>query len=182
MSEDRPDRLHQPIPLKFRLLAAGLHGIIVTVLGFFLGFSAWVIISTGKTNSILEAVLIYNFLIGLPSIFVLPTIAWIAWLMTKRVNIFVDLAGRDILNCTLNILILAILFLFLAGMTCSVLVSTQFLQQPAEDNFIAINLISMNFMAIAYCLNSVISAVFALRGSRFQSRLIYPFIRDRQQA
>jgi uncharacterized Tic20 family protein len=178
MNEDRTDRLRQPIPRKFRLLAAGLHGIIFTILGLFLVFSAMVIISTGKANNLLEAILIYDFLFGLPSIWVLPTIGWIAWLITKRTDVFVDRAGRDVLNCTLNILILAILFLFVACMTCGVLMSTQYLQPPAGDTFITISLISINCLAIAYFLNSAISGIFALRGSRFQSRLIYPFIRD----
>jgi uncharacterized Tic20 family protein len=129
--------MNDTIPLKFRLIAAGLHAI------------------------------------GL-----IPTMAAIItpllWIMTKEIHPFVDLSGRDAINCAVNTFIgtmISVLFcVFVFSVTCGV--------GNQDPTLILWSFVLFCGVSIAYFINSMIAGIFAFRGYRFQSRLIYPFIRD----
>jgi uncharacterized Tic20 family protein len=164
------------LPLKFRLLATALHAIIGIPIGIFAIYGLSLLIFN-KTSSNLESLLIVDFLFGVPSIFILPVLAWIQWLITKRIHPFIDLTGRSVLNYTLNMSLLMICLLFAFITTCGV-VANGYGGQSLGNNFIVISLVTLNCIAIAYFLNSVVSGIFTWKGLQFKNRLIYPFLRD----
>jgi uncharacterized Tic20 family protein len=168
--------MNDRLPLKFRLLAAVLYSIAGIPIGIFAIYSLSLLIFN-QTNSGFENVLIIDFLFGLPLIVLLPFIAWIQWLLTKRIHPFVDRAGRIIINYTLNMLLLTICLLFVFISTCGLVANGNF-GQSVGDNFILVSLVTLNCIAIAYALNSVIAGIFALQGLQFKNRVVYPFLRD----
>jgi uncharacterized Tic20 family protein len=164
------------LPPKIRALAAVLHAIIGIPIGVFAVYGLSLLIFN-KTNYSLESLLIIDFLFGLPSIFILPVIAWIQWLITKRIHLFIDCAGRSVLNYTLNMSLLMLCLVFAFITTCGVVMNGNF-GRAVADNFVLVSLITLNCIAIAYFLNSVVSGIFAWKGLQFKNRLVYPFLRD----
>jgi uncharacterized Tic20 family protein len=164
------------LPLKFRLLAAILYIIAGIPIGILAIYSLSILISNNTSYNFKNA-LIIDFLFGLPSIIVLPFIAWIQWLITKRIHPFVDRAGRSIINYTLNMLMLALCLLFIFISTCGIFTNGNS-GGSMGDNFILVSLFTLNGLAIAHALNSVVAGIFALQGLQFKNRLVYPFLRD----
>ncbi|WP_310489548.1 hypothetical protein [Chamaesiphon sp. VAR_69_metabat_338] len=161
---------------KIRALAAISHAIIGIPTSIFAVYGLSLLIFN-RNNYSLEGLLIIDFLFGLPTIFLLPVLAWIQWRLTGRIHPFVDRAGRSVLNYTLNmsLLILCLVFAFIS--TCGLAVNGYF-GQSLGTNFVLISLVTLNCIAIAYALNSVIAGIFAFRGLHFKNRLVYPFLRD----
>jgi uncharacterized Tic20 family protein len=164
------------LSLKVRALAMALHAIVGIPIGIFTIYGLSLLIFD-RTNYNLEGLLVIDFLFGLPSIFTLPVIAWIQWLITKRIHPFVDRAGRSVINYTLNLLLLTICLVFVFLTTCGV-ISTGYVRQSLSDNFVLVSLFTLNCIAIAYFLNAVVAGIFALRGLQFKNRLVYTFLRD----
>jgi uncharacterized Tic20 family protein len=100
-------------------------------------------------------------------------IIWILWLLTKELHPFVDRAGRDALNCAINIFIgmtVCTLFcIFVFSVTCGV--------GNQDPNPFLWSLIPLAAVYGIYLLNSTISAIFAVQGYGFKSPIVYPFIR-----
>ena len=167
--------MNDRLPPKIRTLAAVSHTIIGIPTGIFAVYGLSLLIFN-RTNYSLQGLLIIDFLFGLPTVFLLPVIAWIQWRLTGRIHPFVDRAGRSVLNYTLNmsLLILCLVFAFIS--TCGLAVNGYFGQ--SLENFVLISLVTLNCIAIAYALNSVVSGIFAFRGLQFKNRLVYPFLRD----
>jgi uncharacterized Tic20 family protein len=164
------------LPSKIRTLAAVLHAIIGIPIGIFAIYGLSLLIFN-KTNYSLEGLLIIDFLFGLPSIFILPVVAWIQWLVTKKIHPFIDRAGRSIINYALNMLMLTLCLLFIFISTCGVFTNGNS-GGSMGDNFILVSLVTLNCLAIAHTLNSVVAGIFALQGLQFKNRLVYPFLRD----
>jgi uncharacterized Tic20 family protein len=174
MNDDRTDRLRQSIPLRFRILAAVLHAIFAVPMGLNVGFYSWIVFIEGgsmsSTQSLLMTVVFYFFFISLPMILFLPIISWVIWQITKQIDPFVNLAGRDVLNYALSnlaaILALTIIFFVVSGALYK-------LKYFEEVSFAILILVIAVFVMI-----SVIAGIFALRGYRFNNILIYPFLQD----
>jgi hypothetical protein len=106
-------------------------------------------------------------------------------------NSFVNLAGKDIANRTINNfiaiglafclvpLILIILSSILMPddrqMTMPELRSMENEEMKTAKNTVGL---AVNDITSFYSIDAAISAIFALKGCRFKNRLIYPFIRD----
>jgi uncharacterized Tic20 family protein len=130
--------MNDTIPLKFRLVAAGLH--------------------------------LINALIPFLSTFVIGML----WLIIKDIHPFLDRSSRNALNCALNTLLGTIAFaafcMFVFSITCGV--------GNQDPSAVIASLILLSFVMFSYSIYSVVVAIFALSGSHFESRLIYPFIRS----
>ncbi len=168
--------MNDRLSLKTRVLATALHAIVGVPLGIFSIYGLSFLIFN-NTSFNLESLLIVDFLFGVPSIFILPVLAWIQWLITKRIHPFIDLTGMSVLNYTLNMSLLMLCLLFAFITTCGV-VSNGYFRQSLGDNFALISLVTLNCIAIAYFLNSVVSGIFTWKGLQFKNRLVYPFFRD----
>jgi hypothetical protein len=167
--------LNIQIPLKFRLIAAGLHAIFPGSICSFLGFLASLLISLrSHVNPSLEFVNLYNLILGLMLILILPVIIWICWLIGRRIHPVINLAGQDAINCALNNLMVILSLAFVFGTTCGVLNFNQLI----ANNILNSSLVVFDLLAIFYSINSAISGIFTLRGNRFNNRLIYPFIHN----
>jgi uncharacterized Tic20 family protein len=101
-------------------------------------------------------------------------IAPILWIFVKDLDLFVDRSGRDAINCAMNTFMgtmASLLFsVFVFSVTCGA--------GNQDPTIVISSLLLFCVVSIAYLINSLIAAIFALRGYRFHSRLIYPFIRD----
>jgi uncharacterized Tic20 family protein len=154
------------IPLKLRLIAVALHligGSIaagVTLLGFSL-------------LPIIGGILSSSFFIILLSIFISPPLILVLWVQTRDIHPFVNQAGRDAINCLLSTivgLLTSIVFtIFILSMTCGI-------GNPDPYSFF-LSLIPFALVSITYFCNSIVAAIFAFRGYRLNSRLIYSFIK-----
>ena len=99
-------------------------------------------------------------------------IIWIIWLCTKAIHPFIDLSGRNALNCAINDLLTTTvgiaLCLLVFSLTCGV---------GNQDPFLLMaSLMLVCLLMLAYAIYAVVAGIFALRGHNFTSRLIYPFI------
>jgi uncharacterized Tic20 family protein len=167
--------LNTQIPLKFRLIAAGLQAIFPGSICFFLGFLASLLISIrSHVNPSLEFVDLYNLIFGLVLILILPVMIWICWLIMRRIHPVIDLAGQDAINCALNNLVVILSLAFVFGTTCGVIN----LNQSIANNIFNSGLVMCDLVAIYYSINSAIASIFTLRGKQLNNRLIYPFIRN----
>ncbi len=167
--------MNTQIPLRFRIIAAGLQAILPGLIGSFLGFLALLLISIrSHVNTSLEFVDLYNRILGLMLILILPVIIWICWLIVRRIHPVIDLAGQDAINCALNNLIVILTLASIFGTTCGVFN----FNQPLANSILNSSLVIVDLVAIAYSINSVISGIFTLRGKHFNNRLIYSFIRN----
>jgi uncharacterized Tic20 family protein len=162
-------------PLRFRLVAAGLHAIFTGSIGAFLGLlAAQSIEASNPIDPHTKFVGLYNLILGSMLILILPVIVWICWLVTRRIHDVINIAGRDAINCTLNNLSVILALAFVFGTTCGVFKVDPYL----ANNIMNSSLVLFDLVAIAYAINSTISSVFTLRGNRFNNRLIYPFLQD----
>jgi uncharacterized Tic20 family protein len=158
------------IPLKLRLIAVALHLIggsiaLSMIAGVaLLGFSSLPIIGGVLSSSF--------FLIPL-SIFISPPLILVLWVQTRDIHPFANQAGRDAINCLLSTivgLLTSIVFtIFVFSVTCGI-------GNPDPNPFF-LSLIPFALVSITYFCNSIVAAIFAFRGYRLNSRLIYPFIK-----
>jgi uncharacterized Tic20 family protein len=163
------------IPFKIRLLAAGIHAIFAVPMGIFLLFIVTVLISENSSgNYSMFGLIAVDFLIGLPMTIILPIVILIVWQITRKIHPFVDLSGKDVLNYSLNSLIVTIFFTFVTSTTCGIV---SIVNSSTSIVFIA-SLIIINAVPIVYTINSVVAGIYALRGYRFKNRLIHSFIQD----
>jgi uncharacterized Tic20 family protein len=156
------------IPAKIRYIAAALHLI------FIVSKLPILFVSSLK----FELILLNTILT-----FVNPIIAWVFWLKTSKIHHFIDLAGRDVINYSLNNLMLLlwlVLPLFIAGVG---LLQSAFLPISYYTNnvffvvCIAI-LCILSCLEIFYLIHAIVGSMFAIKGHRFQSRLVHYFIRS----
>jgi uncharacterized Tic20 family protein len=163
------------IPFKIRLLAAGLHAIFAVPMGSFLLFVIFVLISENSPNNHnIFGLIAMDFFVGLPMTMVLPIVVFVVWKITRKIHTFVDLAGTDVLNYSLNSLIVTLCFSFVTCTTCGVVSMIN----PDAGSIFIVGLILINAVALAYTIYSVVSGIYALRGNRFRNRLIHSFIQD----
>jgi uncharacterized Tic20 family protein len=175
MSDDRSNELHPQIPFKFRAIAAVIHAIFAIPMGLSVAFYLWMLFVGGsqmssKTNQILTIVFYFIFA-SLPMMAIWPIITWATWLATRAIHPFVDLAGRDVLNYTLGNLI------SILGLTILLVVMSSFLYKVPYFHEVSFGI--LNFVIAAFVMNSIVAGMFALRGDRYQSILIHPFVRDK---
>jgi uncharacterized Tic20 family protein len=163
------------IPFKIRLLAAGIYAVFAVPMGSFLLFVMFFMISEiNPTNHNLFGLIAIDFLFGLPMTIILPVAILIVWNITRKIHPFVDLAGKDVLNYSLNSLVSTLIFSFVTCTTYGVVSMIN----PAAGSIFIVGLIIINGMALAYTINTVIAGIYALRGYRFKNRLIHSFIRN----
>jgi uncharacterized Tic20 family protein len=156
--------MNNEIPERLRLIASGTHivGIIPVIF-----FSVLPPIIVSPSGDILIVIIILAYISQ-------PIAVSFGWRASKHIHPFVDISGRDAVNCALNTLlgrIVSILFCtFIFSVTCGI---------GSEDpTLFLISLLILSFVEVAYFINSVITGIFALRGCRFNSILIYPFIKS----
>jgi uncharacterized Tic20 family protein len=162
--------MRNEIPLKLRLLAVALHligGSIATcmIAGVaLLGFSSLPIIGGLLSSS--------TFLIPL-SIFISPPLILVLWVQTRDVHPFLDQTGRDAINCLLSTVVgmlLSIVFtIFIFSVTCGI--------GNQDPTPFFLSFIPFALVVITYFFNSIVAAIFAIRGYRLNSRLVYPFVK-----
>ncbi len=159
--------MNREIPLKFRLMAAGLHVISAT---------SWSSVVFGTIYSMMPFTHGSNF--PIPTILIGITVAspittWFGWRITKKIHPFVDRSGRSAVNCVLStfaaMLICLLFCTFIFSITCGI---------GNQDPSAILFAIGISFLiAVAYFINSLVTAIFALSGYDFKSFLIYPFIK-----
>jgi uncharacterized Tic20 family protein len=155
--------MNNEIPLKFRLIAAGLHTIGATssLLIWFLGQ-----ISSMSIMSPSVLIIIMIIVLGIMT-------TWIGWRITKEIHPFIDRAGRSALNCVLSTflaMLICLLFCsFIFSITCGI---------GIQDSLPILVAAGISFLILVlYLMNSVVTGMFALSGYDFKSFLIYPFIK-----
>jgi uncharacterized Tic20 family protein len=161
------------IPPKFRYLAA-IHHLIFAIVTFPI-----VIIPLVKDNpqiNNLESVIsILIYAISLPLI--IPLFSVLLWRLTRKIHPFVDLAGMDTTSYTMNHLVVLLIILFINFTLCSVsAVSTK--GSFSGATYSSIGAIIVYCVETTYFVNSVVCAIFALRGYRFKNKFLRPFTRE----
>jgi uncharacterized Tic20 family protein len=174
MREDRHDELQPQVPIEFRTIATVLHAIFAIPMGLTVGFYLWILLfggreMSGKDSQVLTIVFYFLF-VGLPITLIWPIISWAIWMITRTMHPFVDLAGRDVLNYTLGNLITTL------GLTILLVVVSGSLYKVPYFHEVSFGI--LNFVVTAFVINSIVAGIFALRGDRYRSILIHPFIRD----
>jgi uncharacterized Tic20 family protein len=163
------------IPFKIRLLAAGIHAIFAVPMGSFLLFVVFVLISENSPNNHnIFGLIAMDFFVGLPMTIALPIVVFIVWKITRKIHIFVDLAGKDVLNYSLNSLLVILCSTFVTCTTCGVVSAIN----PSAGTIFITGLIIINSVALADTIKSVVAGIYALRGYRFKNRFIHSFIQD----
>jgi uncharacterized Tic20 family protein len=159
--------MNREIPLKFRLIAAGLHAIGATssslvVFGTIFSMMPF----TYRIDSLILPILTG---IAVTS----PITTWIGWRITKQIHPFVDRSGRSALNCVLStfaaMLICLLFCTFIFSITCGI---------GNQDPSAILVAPGISFLIlVAYFMNSLVTGILALNGYDFKSFLIYPFIK-----
>ena len=121
-------------------------------------------------SSLMMTIVFYLMFVSLPLMVFLPIMSWAIWLITKDIDPFVDLAGRDVLNCALNNLILCL------GLTVTIVVVSNFLSKLRY--FLEVSSTILLLGVATLMMTSAVAGIFALRGDRFKNSLIHPFVRD----
>jgi uncharacterized Tic20 family protein len=102
-----------------------------------------------------------------------PIMILVLWEITKQRHSFVNQCGIDAINCWLSTLLgmmtCTIFTIFIFSVTCGVG------SQDVVPFFLSI--IPFCLVTVTYFLTSVIAVILATQGYRFNSRLIYPFVR-----
>ena len=156
------------ITIKFRIIAAVLYAMFAIPIGLTTIVFPWLLIIGGEIKSITETILFYFFFLSLPSVMIWPIISWVLWLTTKAIHPFVDLAGRDVLNYTLNNLIAVVSFVFVFAATSGILYKVKY--------FNIISMTILNTMIAVYVFTAIVAGVFAFKGYHFKNSLIHPFV------
>jgi uncharacterized Tic20 family protein len=169
MRDNLPDELQPHIPIKFRTIAAALHAIFAIPMSLAVGSYSWILLVGGSQmsskDSLVLTIVLYFVCINLPMTLILPIISWVTWKIVRTMHPFVDLAGRDMLNYTLGNSIATLSLTILL-----VVVSRSLYHVPY---FHEVSFGILNFVVTAFVINSIVAGIFALRGDRYQSILIY---------
>jgi uncharacterized Tic20 family protein len=175
MKGNLPNAPPPQIPLKFRTIAAFLHALFAIPMGLTVTFYLWMLLVGDSQMSDLDGPLTIGFyfiFFTLPMTLIWPIINWIAWASLRNIHPFVELAGRDVLNYALGNLILTL------GLTVMVVIASGFLDKvPYFSRDVSFGI--LNFVGAAFVINSLVASIFAFRNKRYQSLLIYPFVRDK---
>ena len=113
-------------------------------------------------------------------IVVRPIVAWILWLITSRIDRFINLAGRDVINYSLNNLTLFLWIGFPLLMICIILslAKIPLLISSGTSNIVISGSVGILFcIEIAYLVHAIVASKFALQGHRFKSDRIHDFVR-----
>jgi uncharacterized Tic20 family protein len=113
-------------------------------------------------------------------IVVRPIAAWILWLTTSRIDRFIDLSGRDVINYSLNNLTLFLWISFPLLMIWIILALTNIpsLISSETSNIVIGGIVGILFcIEIAYLVHAIVASTFAIRGHRFKSHRIHDFVR-----
>lgn len=106
-------------------------------------------------------------------------IIWILWLFTRNIHPFINLAGRNALNCAINSLLwLTVgmtLVIMLFSLTCGVGNQNP---SPLMTNLLMISFTLVYLIMFASVIYALVAGIYAFSGFNFKSRLIYPFIQD----
>jgi uncharacterized Tic20 family protein len=160
------------IPAKFRYLAAIHHLIFAIVI-----FPIAVGIPLSNTSEIKNLLVVYFGLL----IYVIPIFYWLLWILTRKIHPFIDLAGRDVRNYTINHSLVCILIIFITFTTCGIAAPNSFISSSnskTAENILNGAMIVLYCNEAGYFINSVTSAIFNIRGYRFKNRLLIPFVKD----
>jgi uncharacterized Tic20 family protein len=170
------------IPAKFRYLAA-FHHLIFAIVTFPIVIIiplSKIIFHTAITDSF-AGILIISILLC----FGMPIFSWLLWVLTGRIHPFIDLAGRDVRNYTINHSLVCLLIIFITITTCGMTTSNYYSDlkssqglSTATKNILTGGTIVLYCNEAGYFMNSVTSVVFSIRGYRFKNRLLIPFIKD----
>jgi uncharacterized Tic20 family protein len=181
--------MNDKIPLKIRLIAAGIHTV-NTIVNMFSGlivlFNIFLLVQIptlylgagsggpAKTASVVSKPEIWE--IPLPLLFALVAI-FIVWRTTKTIHPFVSRAGRYATNHTLNCLIMPF---FVFALFCSIWYTVCGIKPLGTFDVLIFGPVFAVYglMSIAYFLNSIVAGIFTLRGYDFNSGLVFPFIRS----
>jgi uncharacterized Tic20 family protein len=153
------------ISKKIRYIAAALHLI------FAISKLSVILIFTQETHWIQLSFIL---------IVIRPIVAWILWLITSRIDRFINLAGRDIVNYSLNNLTLFLWIGFPLLMIWIILALTKIplLISSGTSNIVIGGSVGILFcVEIAYLVHAIVASTFAFRGHRFKSDRIHDFVR-----
>jgi hypothetical protein len=170
--------MNDRMPLKIRLIAAGIHGLFIIYIIILLFL---IIMTTAKNGSsnIPFYQIIFPIIFCSPLILIVLVITWIFWLITSRIHPFIDIAGRDAMNCLLNCAIAVICcFLFMIWMIHITCGTVPYKPNQLSETLWTISTVSLVFIPIPYFLSSMISIIFTFMGYRWKNRLIYRFVHD----
>jgi uncharacterized Tic20 family protein len=157
--------MNELIPLKARLLAAG----------YFIISSSHVAISLLAVIALTGGLSIFTLIVYLTiGLYVLLLIAIsAAWVTNRETDPFLDISRKEAINHALSNLLAIVL--------CSLLCIFVFLTTCGIGNSdlmpLIISFLVFAVVMVAYLINSIVAAIFALRGYTFKSFLIYPFIK-----
>jgi uncharacterized Tic20 family protein len=175
--------MNERIPLKIRLIAAGIHAA-NTIINIFSGLLFLLNISSLIKTLPLPDGEITNIATSKQEVLQAPAPLLIAvitvfmiWRITKKIHPVVNRSGRYAINHTLNCLVMPFvvfgLITFIWYTTCGITPTDQLNSVIFIPGSIVYGLVS-----IAYFLNSIIAGIFTLKGYDFNSGLIVPFIRS----
>ncbi len=148
--------MNNKIPQKLRLIATGSH----TIGG--IAFIIFILLIYQNTFAMLGIILLT----------VQPAIVGSYWAMIRNIHPFVDRSGRDAFNCAVNTVIGTIVSILF----CTFIFSVTWRVGSQDPTLFYISLFILSCVELAYFMNSVIAGIFAFRGYRLKSRLIYPFL------
>ncbi len=163
--------MNYPLPLELRIRAAMLHAIGSIPMASVLAYVILESIPGGReaiTGSINR-----HFFPSVGVVIIIPTVAvLILWQAIRKNHLFIDNSGRDAINSTLSSVIMSFMCLLVSMLL-------DWMRIGANDlSSIGFLIASIIFVSGVYFLNFVIAGIFTLRGYRFKSILIFPFIKD----
>jgi uncharacterized Tic20 family protein len=161
------------IPVKFRYLAA-IHHLTFAIVTLPIVIIPLAFRDNPQINNLQST--IYILMYSIISPVGMPLFSGLLWRLTRRIHPFVDLAGMDTTNYTVNHLIVLVIILLITFTLCAVSASNtkgSFSGAP----FSYTGAILVYCIEATYFLNSVVCGVFALRGHRFKNDFLCPFTR-----
>jgi uncharacterized Tic20 family protein len=161
------------IPVKFRYLAA-IHHLTFAIVTLPIVIIPLAFRDNPQINNLQST--IYILMYSIISPVGMPFFSGLLWRLTRRIHPFVDLAGMDTTNYTVNHLIVLVIILLITFTLCAVSASNtkgSFSGAP----FSYTGAILVYCIEATYFLNSVVCGVFALRGHRFKNDFLCPFTR-----
>jgi hypothetical protein len=166
--------LNNLISLKVRIIATAMHFIFALPIGFM-----FLLLTTGNDNNNAMftteiATAIINLVFAVNMIILVPILS-ICEMTLGRIHPFIKINCKDVGNYILNSF--SVFIILILCVISSVLIGKSFSSQSGVIFLIA-SLIIVNAAQTFYFINSVISAICALRGYRFKNRFIYNLFGD----
>jgi uncharacterized Tic20 family protein len=163
------------VPFKFRMIATILHSIFAIPMGLNVVFYLWLVFIEGRSMSngknLVMTVVFYFFFISLPTILLWPIISWGTWQITRAIDPFVDLAGRDVFNYTLSNLATTLCLTVVLVVISGILYKVKYFHE--------VSLTILVLVVAVFVMTSIVAGIFSFRGYRFSNILIHPFLHDR---